>query len=281
MSYPELNDFAHNIRQNILDISYRSGTSTHIGGALSMTDVMAVLYGKILKFDVDNPRWSERDRFILSKGHGVLGFYPALLRAGIISREVFDTFQQNGSDLIAHPVMNLDLGIESSNGSLGHGISMAVGIALAAKKQEKSFKTYTLLGDGETNEGSVWEAIMLASHLKLDNLTAIVDYNKQQNDGFGKDVLHIKNMAERFRAFGWHVIEINGHDMNEIVQAFEAAPLEQPKAIIAHTVKGKGVSFMEGNNEWHHNRLTKTSYEAAVVSHDDSNYDRKDHGNNT
>ena len=122
MSYPELNDFAHNIRQNILDISYRSGTSTHIGGALSMTDVMAVLYGKILKFDVDNPRWSERDRFILSKGHGVLGFYPALLRAGIISREVFDTFQQNGSDLIAHPVMNLDLGIESSNGSLGHGI---------------------------------------------------------------------------------------------------------------------------------------------------------------
>ncbi|ODB43106.1 transketolase [Pseudoalteromonas sp. BMB] len=280
MSYPELTEFARTMRQKILDISYHSGTSTHIGGALSMTDVMAVLYGKVLNFDAQDPRWPERDRFILSKGHGVLGFYPALLGAGIISQEVFDTFQQNGSDLIAHPVMNLDLGIESSNGSLGHGISMAVGIAFAAKKQAKPFHTYTLVGDGETNEGSVWEAAMLASHLKLDNLTAIIDYNKQQNDGFGKDVLHIDNMAERFRAFGWHVIEVDGHDIDAIVEAFEEAPLNKPKAIVANTIKGKGVSFMEGDNAWHHNRLTKTNYEAAVAALNKSNNERSDNGNN-
>ena len=266
MSYPELNKFAYNMRQNILEVSYHSGTSTHLGGALSMTDVMAVLYGKVLNYDPKNPRWVDRDIFILSKGHGVLGFYPALLEAGIISREVFETFQQNGSNLIAHPVMNLDLGIESSNGSLGHGISMAVGIAFAAKKQKKHFQTFTLVGDGETNEGSVWEAAMLASHLKLNNLTAIVDYNKQQNDGYGKDVLRIDNMAERFKAFGWHTIEVDGHDITELVAAFEIAPIDKPKAIIAHTIKGKGVPFMEGDNAWHHNRLTKSNYETAISS---------------
>lgn len=265
MSYPELTKFASTMRQKILDISYHSGTSTHIGGALSMTDVMAVLYGKVLNYDTDNPRWENRDRFILSKGHGVLGFYPALLGAGIISQEKFDTFQQNGSDLIAHPVMNLDLGIESSNGSLGHGISMAVGIAFAAKKQHKSYQTYTLVGDGETNEGSVWEAAMLASHLQLNNLTVVIDYNKQQNDGFSKDVLLIGNMAERFKAFGWQVIEIDGHNVNAIVDAFQLKTSRQPKAIIANTIKGKGVSFMERDNAWHHNRLTKTNYDAAIA----------------
>lgn len=264
MSYPHITAFARNMRRTIVEISYSCGTSTHIGGALSMTDVMAVLYSHVLRFQADNPHWDGRDRFILSKGHGVLGYFPALLHAGIIDTVTFNTFQQNGSHLIAHPVMNLDLGIESSNGSLGHGISMAVGIALAAKKQQKSHNTYALLGDGETNEGSVWEAAMLASHLKLDNLVAIIDYNKMQNDGAGADILHVPNMAERFAAFGWHTIEVDGHDIDALVAAFAAPSTGQPKAIVAHTIKGKGVPFMENDNSWHHNRITASSYEQAL-----------------
>lgn len=236
-----------------------------------MTDAMAVLYGHVLNFDKNNPHWEERDRFILSKGHGVLGFYPALLCAGIISKETFDTFQQNGSDLIAHPVMNLELGIESSNGSLGHGISMAVGIACAAKRKNKAFRTFTLVGDGETNEGSVWEAAMLASHLALDNLTVVVDYNRHQNDGAGKDIINIDNMAARFEAFGWHAIDVDGHNIEQLVDAFEQPVVNKPKVIVAHTTKGKGVDFMENDNSWHHNRLTKTNYEAALAAFEANN----------
>lgn len=264
MTTESIGEFARFMRKHILDVSFKSGTSTHIGGALSMVEVMATLYGKVLAYDKDNPRWEDRDRFILSKGHGVLGYYPALLAAGIISEDTFNTFQTNGSDLIAHPVMNLDLGIESSNGSLGQGISMAVGIACAAKRQNKSFKTYTLIGDGESNEGSVWEAVMLGAHLKLDNLTVIVDYNRHQNDGAGEDILLIDNMAERFQSFGWHAIEVDGHCVDEIQAAFEEQVIDQPKVIIAHTIKGKGVSFMENENSWHHNRLTQKLYEAAI-----------------
>ena len=265
MKYPKVAEIARFMRRKILEISYHSGTSTHIGGALSMTDAMAVLYGHVMNFDADIPRWAERDRFILSKGHGVLGYYPALLAAGFITEKKFTTFQQNGSDLIAHPVMNLDLGIESSNGSLGHGISMAVGIAYSAKITGKEFKTYTLVGDGETNEGSVWEAVMLASHLQLDNLTVVVDYNGMQNDGLGKDVLEINNMSERFKAFGWNVIDVDGHDIDALVAAFERKSEHKPKVIVAHTTKGKGVSFMENDNSWHHNRLTKNNFEAAIA----------------
>lgn len=265
MSLESLHNTAKFMRRKILDISYHCGTSTHIGGALSMTDVMAVLYGQILNIDQNNPRWEDRDRFILSKGHGVLGYYPALLAAGLISEEVFSTFQTNGSPLIAHPVMNLDLGIESSNGSLGHGISMAVGIACAAKRKNKSFQTYTLIGDGESNEGSVWEAAMLGAHLKLDNLTVVVDYNRHQNDGAGLDVLNIDNMSERFKAFGWHAIDVDGHDIEALVDAFSVKTQSQPKVIVAHTTKGKGISFMENDNSWHHNRLTQKHYEAALL----------------
>ena len=223
----DLENLALMMRKKILDISFSCGHSTHIGGALSMVEVMTVLYHNIMCFDPENPAWEGRDRFILSKGHGVLGYYPALLMAGIITEDVFNTFMQDGSDLIAHPVMNLDLGIESSNGSLGQGLSMALGIALAAQKQDKSFHTYSLVGDGETNEGSIWEAAMLASHLKLGNLTIIVDYNRMQNDGAGKDILLIDNMHERFKAFGWHVIDIDGHDIGQIVSAFQNQ--DQPK----------------------------------------------------
>lgn len=267
MNHSEIADMALFMRRKILDVSFQCGLTAHLGGGLSMVDAMAVLYGHVLRFDPKNPRWPDRDRFILSKGHGVLGYYSALLAAKIISEEVFITFQANGSDLIAHPVMNLDLGIESSNGSLGHGLSMATGIALAARKQKKSFSTYVLMGDGECNEGSVWEAAMLAAHQGLESLTAIVDYNRLQSDGESRNILFVDNMAERFRAFGWHAIDVDGHDIKALVDAFtKPAEANKPKVIVAHTVKGKGVPFMENDNSWHHNRLTKDSREKALAT---------------
>jgi transketolase len=266
MELAEINVMAKTMRQKILEISHTCNQSAHLGGGLSMVEIMSVLYGRVLRFDPKNPRWQNRDRFILSKGHGVLGYFPALLLSGIISDEVIKTFKTNGSDLIAHPVMNLDLGIESSNGSLGQGLSMGVGIALAAKKKHCEFNTYVYMGDGECNEGSVWEAVMSAAQLGLDNLTAIVDYNKLQSDGDARQIIDFTDLAGKFKAFGWDVREIDGHDIAQIVDAFEAPRVVGcPRVLVAHTVKGKGISFMENNNEWHHNRLTKANYDLALA----------------
>ncbi|WVN42153.1 transketolase [beta proteobacterium MWH-UniP1] len=266
MNSANLVDIAKTMRHKILEISHTCNLSAHLGGGLSMVELMAVLYGRVLRYQSANPRWEERDRFILSKGHGVLGYFSALLVAGIIDEETYKTFQTNESDLIAHPVMNLDLGIESSNGSLGQGLSMGVGIALAAMKKKQRFGVYVYMGDGECNEGSVWEAVMSAAQLKLDNLTAIVDYNKLQSDGDAKQIIDLADLASKFRAFGWDVHEVDGHNIPQIVSAFEA-PREtgRPRVLVAHTVKGKGISFMENNNEWHHNRLTKANYDLALA----------------
>ncbi|BBH14702.1 transketolase [Chromobacterium haemolyticum] len=265
MNTEELQSMAKTMRHKILEISHACNLSAHLGGGLSMVEIMAVLYGRVLRYEKGNPRWAGRDRFILSKGHGVLGFFSALLAAGLISEETYKTFQTNESDLIAHPVMNLDLGIESSNGSLGQGLSMGVGIALAGKKKQADFRVFVYMGDGECNEGSVWEAVMSAAQLKLDNLTAVVDYNKLQSDGDARQIMDLADLAGKFRAFGWDVRDIDGHDLDQVVGAFEA-PREagKPRVLVAHTVKGKGVSFMENNNEWHHNRLTKVHYEQAL-----------------
>ncbi|GAB5098680.1 MULTISPECIES: transketolase [unclassified Caballeronia] len=264
--YPEIENMARLMRRKMLDISHQCNLSTHLGGGLSMVEIMATLYARVLCYDARDPRWPERDRFILSKGHGVLGYFPALLAAGLIDEATFATFQTNGSDLIAHPVMNLKLGIESSNGSLGQGLSMSVGIALAAKKRGKSFGTFVLLGDGECNEGSVWEASMSAAQLGLDNLTAVVDYNRLQSDGDARQIIDFGDLAARWRSFGWDVIEVDGHDIAQLVAAFEAPRVRaKPRVLVANTVKGKGISFMEHNNEWHHNRLTRASYELALA----------------
>ena len=264
-----IQSMAKTMRHKILEVSYNCNMSAHIGGGLSMVELMAVLYGRVLRFKVGQPRWEGRDRFILSKGHGVLGYFPALLIAGIISKDVFKTFKRNESDLIAHPVMNLDLGIESSNGSLGQGLSMGVGIALAAKKKKRDFRVFVYMGDGECNEGSVWEAVMSAAQLGLDNLTAVVDYNKLQSDGNSLQIMNLVDLAEKFKSFGWDVREIDGHNIEQIVNAFEAPKEDgQPRVLVAHTIKGKGISFMENNNEWHHNRLTKVSYELALAELD-------------
>jgi transketolase len=253
------------MRHRILQISYTCNLSTHLGGGLSMVEIMASLYGRVLKYDRRNPRLPDRDRFILSKGHGVLGYFSALRCSGIIDEAVFNSFQTNQSDLIAHPVMNLDLGIESSNGSLGQGLSMGVGIAYAAKKKNCNYGVYVYMGDGECNEGSVWEAVMSASQLNLDNLTAIVDFNKLQSDGEARFIMDLADLASKFKAFGWDVSEIDGHDLVQIVNALEAPrQVSRPRVLVAHTIKGKGISFMENNNEWHHNRLTKANFDLAL-----------------
>jgi len=266
METPALHTMAHFMRTRIMDISHRCALSAHLGGGLSMVEILATLYGSVLRVRPQEPRWDDRDRFILSKGHGVLGYFAALLAAGFISEEVFATFQSNESDLIAHPVLNLDLGIESSNGSLGHGLSMAIGICLAAKKKGKDFRTFVMMGDGECNEGSVWEAVMSAAQLQLDNLTAIVDYNRLQSDGDSRKIIEFGDLAAKFRCFGWNVSEVDGHDLGQLLNAFaQTFALQAPHVIVAHTVKGKGISFMENNNEWHHKRLTKADYDLAIA----------------
>ena len=266
MRLTDIEQMARRMRHKILEISHTCNLSAHLGGGLSMVEIMAVLYGHVLRFDPSNPRWEDRDRFILSKGHGVLGYFSALLAAGIISEETYKTFQTNESDLIAHPVMNLDIGIESSNGSLGQGLSMGVGIALAAKKKQRDFRVFVYMGDGECNEGSVWEAVMSAAQLKLDNLTAVVDYNKLQSDGDARHIMDLADLAGKFRSFGWDVKEVDGHHIEEILEAFEAPrEVNKPRILVAHTIKGKGISFMENNNEWHHNRLTKANYDLALA----------------
>jgi len=261
----QLEQMAKRMRRRILDISHACNAAAHVGGGLSIVDITATLYGAILRYDSKNPDWQERDRFILSKGHGVLGYYTALVEAGFISDEILQSFQTNGSDLIAHPVMNLPLGIESSNGSLGQGLSMGVGLALAAKKKTMAHKIYILLGDGECNEGSVWEAAMSAAHYKLDNLTAVVDKNSFQSDGSSAAVMAGGDLEMKWKGFGWDVHVVDGHNISDLYHAFLLPPVDgKPKAIIAQTVKGKGVSFMENNNEWHHNRLTKAHYDQAL-----------------
>jgi transketolase len=256
---------ARKMRKNILEISHNCNLSTHLGGALSIVDITATLYGAVLKYDNNNPEFEDRDRFILSKGHGALGYYSALLEAGIISDDIFSTFQQNGSDLTAHPVMNLELGIESSNGSLGQGLSMGIGLALAAKRKNKKHKIFVLLGNGECNEGSIWEAVMSAVQFKLDNLVAIIDNNRFQNDGDSDEILDCVDFEDKWKSFGWNVSSVNGHNILDLYGSFTAKIKNKPTVVIAHTIKGKGVSFMEDNNDWHHNRLTKIQYEDALL----------------
>lgn len=263
---PAIEAMAHRMRKRILDISFACNGTVHIGGGLSMVEVMATLYGAVMNFRPEEPTWDGRDRFILSKGHGVLGFFPALVEAGIMTEEKFNTFKKSESDLIAHPVMKLEIGIESSNGSLGQGLSMGVGLALAARRKKASHHVYVLLGDGECNEGMVWEAAMCAAHYRLNGLTAVIDNNRYQSDGESVKVLNCDLLSEKWKSFGWDVSVVDGHNVGQLLTAFARETADnRPKMIVAQTVKGKGVTFMENNNEWHHNRLTKASYDQAMA----------------
>lgn len=262
----KLNELALKMRKHTMKLAYNAGgNGAHVGPALSIIDIMATLYGEVLKLDAQNPHWLERDRFILSKGHGSLAYYVALHEAGFISEEELYTFEENEGFLPGQPVMNMDKGIEYSSGSLGIGLSFGIGIALSAKLKNQTFNTYVLMGDGECNEGTVWESAMSAAHFKLNNLVAIIDYNKMQSDGLSADILDMGEFVEKWASFGWYTIEVDGHDIEQLLVAFdENNTIEKPKVIIAHTIKGKGISYTEGNPEWHHGQVTTDLYQQAV-----------------
>ena len=262
----EIQDMAKRMRKKVLDMALTAGaSSSHFGGGLSIVDITATLYGAIMKLDPKNPKWENRDRFILSKGHGVLGYYTALSEIGYISEKDLKTFEKDGTYLFGHPVMNRSKGIEFSNGSLGMGLSLGIGVALAGKRKNIDYKVYVLMGDGECNEGSVWEAAMAGSHYKLVNLVAILDKNNLQQTGTNSEIMSVGNLASKWKSFGWQVIEIDGHNVPEIYETFLSVKNQNgPVAIVANTVKGKGFSFAENNNAWHHAPLSSSQYEAAL-----------------
>lgn len=259
---------AKKMRIHSLDMALVAGSNgAHLGPGNSMSEIMATLYFGVMRHDPSNPFDENRDRFILSKGHGVLGYYTALAEAGYFPVEMLKTFETNDSPLAGHPSVHKELGIDYSTGSLGHGLSLGVGCALDAKKTKKDFLTYVYMGDGETNEGMIWEAAMTAAHLGLDNLIGIVDRNLLQSDGLGRDIVDMGDMAAKWRAFGWHVVEVDGHDVAQLLDAFQTRkrPHNKPYLIVAHTIKGKGVSFFENDNKWHHARLTADQYQQALA----------------
>lgn len=227
--------------------------SGHPGGSLSAADIVTTLYFKVLRHDPKNPRWKDRDRFILSKGHAAPILYAALAERGYIPIEELTTLRRPGSCLQGHCDMTATPGVEMSSGSLGQGLSFGIGIALAGRLDARAYRVYVLLGDGECDEGQVWEAAMASAHFKLDNMVAIIDHNEQQIDGWNYEVMNLEPLAEKWKSFGWHVIEVDGHDFAQLISAFEEAKQikGKPTAIIAKTVKGKGVSFMERNLDFH------------------------------
>ncbi len=239
--------------------------SSHLGSNFSMAEIMAVLYGRILNISPDRPDDPQRDRFVLSKGHAAAGYYAVLAECGFFPVEWLDSFYVDGAKLAGHATRGIP-GIEVSSGALGHGLPIAVGMALAAKRDEKKYRVFALLSDGECNEGSVWEAAMLASQHNLDNLVCIIDYNKIQALGHTKDVCDLEPFAEKWKAFRWCVREVDGHDVDELVTTLEQLPFEpgKPSCIIAHTVKGKGVSFMEDQLLWHYRSPQGEEYEKAM-----------------
>lgn len=262
----KLEKMAWRMRKHALSMAFSAGSNgAHIGPGLSIIEIMATLYGSVIKYDPKNPEWEDRDRFVLSKGHGTLGYYTALAEAGIFPVEELATFEVNEGFLPGQPTLYMPKGIEFSSGSLGLGLSFGVGIALSAKRSGKKFMTYVLMGDGECNEGTVWEAVMAASHYGLDNLVAIVDRNGIQSDGASSVVMNMQNIPSKWRSFGWDVVEVDGHNISEIYDAFAGNKHDKPFVVIANTVKGKGVSFMEHNNEWHHSRLSKVQFDAAML----------------
>ena len=253
------------IRKNIIEMIYKA-QSGHPGGALSCADILTALYFSEMNVDIEKPRSENRDRLVLSKGHASAALYGTLAEKGFISKDELSGFRKINSILQGHPEMNKIPGVDMSTGSLGQGLSVANGMALAGKLDNKDYRVYCIMGDGEIEEGQIWEAAMTASHYKLDNLCAIVDNNNLQIDGPITEVMNPTPIDEKFKSFGFNVININGNDMGEILSAFEKArnAKGRPTAIIAKTVKGKGVSFMENQAGWHGKAPNKDEYEVAI-----------------
>ena len=267
MKIDNLKNFAKKIRKNIIFTAYKAGAkSAHIGGALSCADLVAVLYSDIMNLAKSKTKIDDnRDRFILSKGHACLALYSALVEKNFLKKKDLESFEADGSDLLGHPIINKIKGIEFSTGSLGMGLSLAVGVSIAAKKKKKHFKTFVILGDGECNEGSIWEAVMSAAHFKLDNLIIIVDRNNYQQTGSNRQIMDLKNLKQKFTSFGCDTHEIDGHDVKKIYNCLKLRNKKnQPKVIIANTVKGKGFKLFENNNNWHHSVITKTIYKEIL-----------------
>jgi transketolase len=246
-------EFAKRIRKHVITMTSRANSS-HIGSCLSMTDILAALYGKVLRFDAACPDWPDRDRFLLSKGHGCAALYATLAECGFFPKDWLDNYYLNGTRLAGHATHKGTPGVELSTGSLGHALPVACGMALAGKRDRKNYRTFVVLSDGECDEGSNWEAALFAPQHKLDNLAVIVDYNKIQSLGRVKEVIDLDPLADKWRAFNWGVRELDGHDLAALDDALSNLPFEQgkPSCIVAHTVKGKGVSFMEDKLLWHY-----------------------------
>lgn len=259
-------EIAKKIRRIILDLSYKNKVG-HIGSSFSIVEILTALYFNILKVDPKNSTNYNRDRFILSKGHACTTLYATLHLKGFFDELVLNQFHNDGGVLHGHPCRNLNLGIEFSTGSLGHGLGLGAGVALAAKRLKRDYFTYVLLSDGECNEGEVWETVLFAAQQKLDNLVAIIDYNKIQAFGLVSEVMNLEPLGEKFKAFGWSTVEINGHDFNEIITALSDLPkeLNKPLAVIAHTTKGKGVSFMENELAWHYKCPNEQELTQALI----------------
>jgi len=252
LSIKEMEEIAKRLRRHIITMTGKAG-SGHPGGSLSAVEIVTTLYFRLLRHKPSDPQWSDRDRFILSKGHAAPLLYAALAECGYFPVDELSTLRQLDSRLQGHTDRTVTPGVEMSAGALGQGLSFAIGIALAGRLNSQSYRAYVLLGDGECDEGQIWEGAMAAAHFKVDNLTAIVDNNGQQIDGWNRDVMNLDPFNKKWQAFGWHVIEVDGHDFTQLIDAFNQAKQVkgQPTVIIAHTIKGKGVSFMENNPDFH------------------------------
>lgn len=253
---------AAKIREIVVEMAFESGAS-HIGSALSIVDILAVLYGSKMKLKPDSPSWKERDRFILSKGHACMAVYATLAELGFIERSFLKEYGKNDSILMNH-ISHKVPGVEFSTGSLGHGLPFAAGKSLAAKRSKFHWDVYAVLSDGELDEGSNWEAIMFSGFHKLNNLTAIIDFNNLQSLDTVDNTLSLEPLSQKFESFGWKAIEVNGHDHHELLNAFNINS-NVPKAIIAKTVKGKGVSFMENKVEWHYKSPSEKEFKLAMI----------------
>ena len=257
---------ANNIRKHAVTMTSLGGSS-HIGSILSIADILAVLYGSVLQVKAENPRWIDRDRFILSKGHAGAGVYAALAESGFISVDKLKTHYQDGSDLSGHVSHKGIPGVEFSTGSLGHGLPVATGMALAAKINKNKHRVVVLMSDGECDEGSNWEAILFAAHHKLSNLVVIIDRNRLQSIHSTEDTLSLEPFPDKWKSFGWEVVEVDGHNHEEIFNACSNinTPQNKPLCVIANTIKGKNVSFMENNVLWHYRSPQGDEYKAAIL----------------
>ncbi len=260
----ELQNIACELRARIIENSHKTG-APHLGSCLSCIDILVAIYFSALRIDPKAPKALDRDRFILSKGHGAPALFQVLAMKGFFPYSLFETFGQDGAMLGEHPpTPDYLAGIEAATGSLGHGLPIGLGMALSARIQHQAYKVYALLGDGECNEGSVWEAAMMAAAQKVDNLMVFVDFNKWQATGRSEEVLALSPLVEKWRAFGWDACEINGNDMGQLLEVLSRKNVTgKPVAVIAHTVKGKGISFMEDDNNWHYRIPTADEVIAA------------------